>query len=379
VNDFKIRASWGRTGNDRITPYQYLSSYGFLTGATNVYIFNNSQEQRVLSELRIPNPNVTWEVANQSNIGIDLFLLDNKLFFSAEYFNNLRTNILWTRNASVPLSSGLTLPSENIGEVVNKGAEFQLGYNGQAGDFKYSVSANVAFNKNHIRFWDETPGVPEYQQSTGYSMNTSLYYKAIGIFNDNAEVEKYPHWVGARAGDIIFEDVNADGKIDALDRVRINKTNIPTQTGGFNLDLSYKGLYASVFFQWATGAVRNNYIEMQGQIGNYMMDDIEGRWTPENTNADKPRAWNRYNEYWRNNQNTYWLQNTDYLRLKNVQVGYNLPQFISKKIAASNIQVYVSGLNLWTLTNVEGIDPETTSNTGYPQNKVFNFGINVTF
>ena len=168
-------------------------------------------------------------------------------------------------------------------------------------------------------------------------------------------------------------------KIDALDRVRVDKTNIPTQTGGFNADVSYKGFFASVFFQWATGAYRNNYIEAQGQIGNYIMDDIEGRWTPENTGASKPRTWNRYNEYWRNNQNTYWLQNTDYLRLKNVQIGYNLPASVTRKISASAIQVYVSGLNLWTLTEVKGIDPETTSNTGYPQNKVFNFGVNVTF
>ncbi|MET0298522.1 MAG: SusC/RagA family TonB-linked outer membrane protein, partial [Flavitalea sp.] len=379
ISDAKIRASWGRTGNDRITPYQFLSSYGFATAVTDIYVFNGNVENRVLNELRIPNPNVTWEVANQSNIGIDLYFLDNRLSFSAEYFNNLRTNILWTRNASVPASSGLTLPSENIGEVVNKGAEFQVGYNGQAGELTYNLSANVSFNKNRIRFWDETPGAPDYQKSTGYSMNTSLYYKAIGIFRDEESVDKYPHWVAARSGDIIFEDVNGDGTINALDRVRVDKTNIPTQTGGFNVDVSYKGIFASVFFQWATGAVRNNYMEMQGQIGNYTQTDIDGRWTPENIDASKPRTWNRYNEYWRNNQNTYWLQNTDYLRLKNVQLGYNLPANICRKISASNVQIYLSGLNLWTLTEVEGHDPEVTSNTGYPLNKTYNAGITITF
>lgn len=379
VSDFKIRASWGRTGNDRITPYQFLSSYGFATGPTNVYVFNRTEEEKLLSELRIPNPNVTWEVANQSNIGFDAYFFKNKLSFSAEYFSNLRTNILWTRNASVPQSSGLTLPRENIGEVINKGAEFQIGYNDNVGAFNYSISGNVSFNKNKIRFWDETPGVPEYQKSTGYSMNTGLYYNAIGIFRDADAVAGYPHWAGARAGDVIFEDINKDGKIDALDRKRVDKTDLPTQTGGLNIDLSYKGFFASIFFQWAAGAMRNNYYEMQGQIGNYILSDVEGRWTPENIDAQKPRIWNRYNEYWRNNSNTYWLQSTDYIRLKNVQLGYNLPQNVCKKFAATNAQVFVTGLNLLTFTKLKDIDPETTNNNAYPLNKVVNLGITINF
>lgn len=379
VSDFKIRASWGRTGNDRITAYQFLSSYGFATGPTNVYVFNQNLEQKILNELRIPNPNVTWEVANQSNIGFDAFFLDNKLSVSAEYFSNLRTNILWRRNASVPLSSGLTLPNENIGEVTNKGTEFQVGYSDRIGAFTYSLSANIAFNRNKIRFWDETPGVPEYQKSTGYSMNTGLYYNAIGIFRDDAAVEAYPHWTGARPGDVIFEDVNKDGMIDGLDRIRVNKTDLPTQTGGFNIDLGYKGFFASAFFQWASGAMRNNYYEMQGQIGNYIADDVAGRWTPENPDATKPRIWNRYNEYWRNNQNTYWLQNTDYVRLKVLQIGYNLPERLTRRVAATGAQVFVSGMNLLTFTNVKNIDPETTNNNAYPLNKVVNLGITLNF
>ncbi|MET0636606.1 MAG: TonB-dependent receptor [Chitinophagaceae bacterium] len=379
VNDFKIRASWGRTGNDRITAYQFLSSYGFLTGPTNVYVFNQTQEQKILSELRIPNPNVTWEVANQSNIGFDALFLNNKLSVSAEYFSNLRTNILWKRNASVPLSSGLTLPNENIGEVTNQGAEFQLGYNDRIGEFTYSISGNIAFNKNKIRFWDETPGVPAYQQSTGYAMNTGLYYNAIGIFRDEQAVAAYPHWTGARAGDVRFEDVNKDGMINALDRIRVNKTDLPTQTGGVNIDLGYKGFFASVFFQWATGAMRNNYYELQGQAGNYLADDVEGRWTSSNMDASKPRIWNRYNEYWRNNQNTYWLQSTDYIRLKNVQLGYNLNATTCRRIGATAAQVYLSGLNLLTFTKVKNMDPETTSNSAYPLNKVVNLGITLNF
>mgnify|MGYP001214904312 CR=1 FL=1 len=379
ANDVKLRGSWGQTGNDRIDTYQYLASYGFGTAANNIYVFNENVESKILTELRIPNRNVTWEVANQSNIGMDASFINNKLTFSAEYFYNYRTSILWNRNASVPSSSGLTLPRENIGEVVNRGSEFQLAYRDNVEDFTYSVSLNFSFNKNRIKFWDETPGVPEYQKSTGKPMNTALYYKAIGIFADQAAVDAYPHWAGAKPGDIIFEDVNQDGKIDGLDRVRIEKTDLPTHTGGFNVDLGFKGLYASMFFQWATGTLRNDYYEFNGETGNYLKRDAEGRWTPSNPNASKPRPWNRYSEYWRNNQNTYWLQNSDYLRLKNFEFGYNIPSSLCQKLWISNAQIYFTGQNLLTFTKVKDFDPEVTSATGYPLNKVYNLGISLTF
>ena len=113
--------------------------------------------------MRIPNPNVTWEVANQSNIGFDAEMLKGRLNFSAEYFYNLRTNILTYRNASVPASTGLTLPRENIGKVVNQGFEFTIGYNNTWGALTYDISVNSGYQKNRIKFWDETPGIPDYQ------------------------------------------------------------------------------------------------------------------------------------------------------------------------------------------------------------------------
>jgi hypothetical protein len=187
INYFKLRVSGGQTGNDRIELYQYLTSYGFGSGN---YVFGD--EEKVLNELRIPNPNVTWEVANQFDVGFDGGMFDNKLEFSADYFYNYRTNILWRRNASVPESSGLSLPRENIGEVVNQGYDFQLSYNNQVGDFIYRASVNGGYQKNHIEFWDETPGIPEYQKSTGRPMNAQLNYQVIGVFNDQADIDAYP-------------------------------------------------------------------------------------------------------------------------------------------------------------------------------------------
>ena len=374
IDYFKLRGSWGQTGNDRIEAYQFLSSYGF----DGNYVFNEN-EVKTLQEFRIPNPNVTWEVANQSNIGFDGDMFEGKLQFSGDYFYNLRTNILWMRNASVPGTSGLTLPRENIGEVVNQGFEFQVGYNNQMGDFSYGVSVNGGYQQNRIKFWDETPGVPDYQKSTDHPMNSALYYNAIGIFKDQEAVDAYPHWEGARPGDIMFEDVNKDGEINGLDMVRNYKTDLPTFTGGMSLDLGYKNFYAAILLQGATGAVRSNFIQFSGLAGNYLVEESEGRWTEDNPNATKPRSRDQINEYWASMPNTYWLRSTDYVRLKNVEIGYNIPETFNNKLGIQGLRIYMNGLNLITLTDLTSFDPESNSNTAYPLNKVYNIGMSLTF
>ncbi|MBS1920504.1 MAG: TonB-dependent receptor [Bacteroidetes bacterium] len=373
INSFKIRASWGQTGNDRITEYQYLSSMGFGTPL----VLNGNVLFKTLNELRISNPNVTWEVANQSNIGFDGELMNGKIKISGDYFHNLRSNILAFRNASVPTSTGLTLPMENIGKVVNQGYEFLVSYGDTRKDFSYQVSVNGGFAKNKIKFWDETPGAPDYQKSTGHPMNTNLYYQAIGIYKDQASVDASPHWVGARAGDIQFKDVNGDGQVNGLDKVRDDRSNIPTFTGGMSLNLRYKNIYVSMLFQGATGAVRYDSITHSGAIGNFFQKDAIGRWTPDNIEATKPRTWNGSGAYWTAQANTYWLQNADYLRLKNIEIGYELPKKINKKMGIQSSTLFISGLNLLTFDHLKDFDPETISNISYPLNKVINFGINV--
>lgn len=381
VNRFKITGSWGQTGNDRIEAYQYLSSYSF---ANQPFIFNETLLTKALNELRIANPNITWEVANQTNVGLEAQFLKGAVQLSANYFYNLRSNILAFRNASVPATSGLTLPRENIGRVANRGFEVELAYRGSSGNFNYSVSANAALSKNKILFWDETPGVPEYQQSTGRPMNAGLYYLSMGVFKTQEDIDKHPHWANAKPGDLIFKDVNEDGAINGLDLVRYGKTDLPTFTGGFTVDLSYKNIFLSALFQGAAGAVRSYSLE-SGLIGNFLADDAYGRWTPDNTNADKPRAWNTGGYYWTNAisggtwgiNNTYWLKNNDYLRLKTLQLGYNLPSQWLNKIGANNATVYFTGLNLLTFAGFKSFDPETVG-TVYPLSKVYNFGIKLT-
>jgi TonB-linked SusC/RagA family outer membrane protein len=386
INYLKFRGSWGQTGNDRINEYQYLSVYKFASGMGNLedglnmgeWVTGRSIINKVLYEQSIPNLNVTWEVANQTDIGFDAQLLGGKLKLEADYFHNLRSNILTQRNASVPKSTGLTLPPENIGKVVNRGFEYVIGYEDKVGNLIYNVSWNGGYAKNEIKFWDEEPGVPDYQRTTGYPMNSKLYYQAIGIFRDQAAVDAYPHWVGARPGDIIFKDVNEDGKITGLDMVRDYRSNIPRFTSGLNLDLTYKNFYTTVLFQGAWGKIRYHYVE-GGVSGNYYMEDAEGRWTEENPDATKPRAFNYTSEYWRSQDNTYWLRSADYVRLKNLEIGYNLPHSMTTRLKIDGFRFYVGGTNVLTWApHMPSFDPESTAQD-YPLSKVYSLGASLTF
>ncbi len=383
INNFKLRASYGQTGNDRIDEWQYLSTYIYGTQNQN-QVFDITRESSILFESRIPNPNVTWEVANQGNIGFDAGLLNDKITLTFDYFDYRRSKMLWRRNASVPTTTGLTLPQENIGKVTNRGFDFDIAYRNQIGNFKYQISINGGYTKNQITFWDEAPSAPEYQQSTGHplpsnpnSPGNDLYYQAIGIFKDTASLKAFPAWPGARTGDIIFKDVNGDNIINANDRVRSDKGIMPTLQGGIGLSIQYKTLDIAILGQGSSGAVR--YFSLSGgDFGNYFKEDFDGRWTTANTNADKPRISNRTDEYWRANRNTYFLRKTDFIRLKNIEIGYTLPHTINRKIGTQSLRIFISGFNLLTYTpDLKDLDPEDSSEGGinYPLQKIVNFGL----
>jgi TonB-dependent starch-binding outer membrane protein SusC len=392
-DDLKLRASWGKTGNDRIAEWQYLGTYGF--GAGNV--FGGNTEVKSIYQTRTPNPNVTWEVARQFNVGIDGTLLQNRLSVVFDYFRESRNNILWNRNASVPQTAGISLPRENIGEVSNRGFDGSIAWREQlAGDVSYDVTFNFGHARNRINYWDEPPGAPPWQRSTGHPMCVSvsscpasrsdqdpyggLLYEAIGIFKDSAAVANYPHWDGARPGDIIFRDVNGDGKIDANDRVRTDKTGDPAYTFGLKLGAQVKKFDFNVFFQAAFDAVQY-FITESGDIGNFTQDFAANRWTPENPNATGPRAFNRQEEYWVSNANTYFLRDASYVRLKSVEAGYHLPARLAAGLGLHDVRVYANGYNLLLLDRFKVVDPETRDVSGqyYPQQRVFNVGASITF
>ncbi|MEX2602295.1 MAG: TonB-dependent receptor [Balneolaceae bacterium] len=375
-DELKLRASLGQTGNDRIEPWQFLNTYSFGGG----YIFDVNNIRQSISPGRTPNPNVTWEVANQFNTGIEATILNNRVSLEVDYFNERRTDILWWRNASVPNSSGIDLPRENIGEVKSYGFDGNISWRNQlTNNLMLDVSLNGGYATNEIVFWDEPAGAPDHQQSTGRMMESPLVYDAIGVFRDQAHVESMPSFPGARAGDLIFRDVNGDGIIDADDRIRDERTEIPTWSGGLNISGQYKAFDFTLLFQGAAGAAQNIRTE-SGDFGNYMQDFAENRWTPDNPDASGPRAFQRTQEYWIANQNTYFRRSTDYIRLKNVEVGYNLPANIASGVGLQRLRVYANGFNLLTFSDFP-MDPEAREGRGayYPQKRIFNLGLSMSF
>ncbi len=384
-DDLKLRASWGKTGNDRIPEWQYLATYGFGGG----FVFGGNTEVKSVFQTRTPNPNVTWEVARQFDVGFDATLLQHRLSIVFDHFNELRNNILWNRNASVPQTTGLSLPRENIGEVSSWGYDGSIGWREQvAGDVSYDVTFNFGHARNRINYWDEPPGAPPWQRSTGHPMCVSvtscpaggLLYKAIGIFKDSADLARYCHRTDARPGDIIFADIDGDCKITANDRIRIDQNGNPTYTLGLRLGAQVKKFDFTVFFQGAFDAVQY-FITESGEIGNFTQEFAANRWTPTNHNASGPRAFNRQEEYWVSNANTYFLRDASYIRLKSVEIGYHPSARLAARLGLHDVRLYANGYNLLLLDQFQVVDPETRDSNGqyYPQQRVFNVGATVTF
>ncbi|UFH52109.1 TonB-dependent receptor [Spirosoma sp. KNUC1025] len=404
ISSLKLRASWGQLGNDQVyfnntlREYDYLPTYAYgdVVNSNWGYVIGN-QVAQTLYENGVPNTTLTWEVANNADIGLEGSALNGKIFFEFDVFQNKRSNILWRKSASIPQTTGATLPATNIGKITNKGYEFRVGYNGQAGEVKYSVSVNGGYAKNTITFWDETPGAPEWQRSTGKPMptnvndpnqaNGTLLYQYDGIFSTQSEIDANKidySGVGAstlRPGDMRLKDIDGNGKIDANDRVRADKNNQPRFQGGLNASVRWKNFDFSVLFQASTGG--QIFLQTEsGTIGNFLKWSYDHRWTVDNPSTTDPRIVDRSNQYF-SNGTSYWLKSTDYVRLKNVELGYTLPATIAGKIGLSNLRVYVNGLNLATYApQMKGLfDPESTNSSAqyYPQARIINTGLSLSF
>ncbi|NIJ51685.1 TonB-linked SusC/RagA family outer membrane protein [Dyadobacter arcticus] len=393
MNNVKVRASWGQMGaepyflnTETLAEYQYLSTMGF-----GSYVIND-QVAKTLLESRVANKAFTWEVANNSNFGIEGTLLNDKLSYEFDYFINNRSNILIPKVGSTPSSAGIDgkLPPQNLGKLQNKGWEFKVSYDGNIDDFRYSVSVNGGYAKNQIKFWDETPGAPSYQRSTGMPFNSFLVYQFDGVFRDQAEIDANkidysPITGNLRPGDMKFKDINNDSKISADDRTRTEKVQRPYFTGGASINLGYKAFDLSVLFQGTLGGLQLIGLTESGDIGNYLKYDFDHRWTIDNPTDKYPRLTNRNNRYYTNTGqagiNDYFLKSNNYLRVKNIELGYNLPSEIGSKIGLSKFRLYVNGLNLFTFDKIKVWDPESTNTSGqyYPQARIINAGLRVAF
>lgn len=391
IDNLKLRASYGQMGNDQVfyngslQEFAYLSSYSF-----GSYPINN-QVVTTLNETVLANPNFTWERANNYNLGLDGTFLNGMFDLTLEYFLNRRDQILIQKTGSTPASSGINalLPPVNAGKVDNKGFEFNLGYNSKAGsDLTFRFGVNGGYAKNKVIFMDEVPGAPQYQLQEGKPIGAYLAYKSAGVFRDLAEIDgnkiDYSAVTGKLIpGDMKFEDVNGDGKINGDDRVRLDESGVPTFNFGSTFDIRYKGFDLNILFQGATGASIRVQTE-SGDIGNYLKYYYDNRWSIDNPSSVHPRLASRGDTYFTGGNygfNTYYLFSKNYIRLKNLELGYTLPDNLIQKVKIGSLRVYVNGLNLLTFTKQKVFDPEATVQSGvyYPQARVINTGLSVTF
>lgn len=391
INYLKIRASYGQMGNDQVyynnslLEYAYLSAYGL--GSYPI----NSEVVTTVFESVVPNPSFTWEVAENTNIGLEGTTMGGKLDFELEYFYNKRSQMLIQNTGKTPGSAGIPiLPPINDGQMENRGFEFKLDYNGDVGGVKYSIGANGGYAKNKVIFISEVKSTPEYQWQEGKPYGAVLVYQSDGAFLNQADIDQtlskvsYAGVTGTvLPGDMKIVDHNGDGVINADDRVRLDKNSTPTFNFGATINLTYKNFDLSILFQGATGAALRYQTE-SGDIGNFLKYSHDNRWSIDNPSSEHPRLASRGDTYYTGGNfgnNTYFLLNKNYIRLKNVEFGYNLPVNLVSKAGMSNLRFYINGLNLITWASQKIYDPETTSGSGqyYPQTKVINTGIRLTF
>ncbi|MGJ7032715.1 SusC/RagA family TonB-linked outer membrane protein [Niabella hirudinis] len=393
VNNLKLRGSWGQMGAEPyfrnvLAEYQFISSYPFSN-----YVLNDAVVQSLI-ESRVANQNFTWEVGNNMNIGLDASFLNSRLTLELDYFRNMRDKALIAETGLVPQSSGISgkLPPVNKGKMLNRGGEFKIGWRDNIGQAGYSFGLNGGYAKNKVLYSSEPAGVPEWQRTTGkpYGTNgfTIVAYQYDGVFRDQAEIDanKIDYSAltsGLRPGDMKIKDYNGDNKIDGDDMVALDKTRDPYFTGGFNGSMNYKNFDLSFMFQGAVGGLLFIGTE-SGDIGNYLQYTYDNRWTIDNPSSTDPRIASRGNTYYTGGAarfNTYFLRSSDYLRLKNVEVGYNLvlPEQVRRLI--SNVRLFANGQNLITWDKMKIWDPESTSGSGqyYPQSRILNIGATVSF
>ncbi len=394
INSFKIRGSYGITGNDLIAPFQYLSLYGtrYDRYIEQVGATGGLTPYNVIQEGTVPYPGVTWEKAKQLDIGFDAEFLNRKLSLTFDYFNNKRDDILTPKNGAIPGSTGITPSDENIGKFSNTGFDFNIQYKNSDRKLKYQIGFNGLHTKNKLVFFDEIEGIPEYQKRTGHPLGGQLYFHVLGVYQTDKDLAAQPKGldgVDARLGDLIFEDVDKNGIVDIRDQVRSSKSDIPTFSGGISSNFQYKNFDLSILFQGALGGER--YLRPTFSLeGNYLRSFYDNRWTPNNSTSEFPRIFDGKSAYWSNPvgiYNTFFVRKTDYMRLKNVEIGYNLPQSLSNRFKIENLRVYVSGLNLFTIApdlKDFDTDPEQSIRNqfygeSYPLQMIINFGINIRF
>ncbi len=407
ISNLKLRASWGRLGNEVYLGY-YDSHALISTGNTNWYgsvqgTGNNPWAGSIAAGLE--NRDLRWEMTESINVGLDFGFFNNKLNGTLNYYNNNTKDLLITRRLAP--SAGLQNPTLNVGEMRNSGFEFEINFADRAGDFKYNAGLNMSYLKNEMtKLSDEGQILYGYGLNrgdahrpnatmTGYAIGGFYLYEMDGIFQSDQDVSAHVNSKGellqknAKPGDIRFRDVNGDGIIDEKDKTH-QGSGMPKLEANLSLGASFKNFDFSALIGsgWGHKLYNGNRYFFEGMHlkSNFMTSTLNA-WTPENKSATMPRAV-LGDDNGNTRESTRFLEKGDFIRLRQIQLGYTLPSNISRMLRIDNLRFYISGENLLTWTKYDGIDPEfsvaNATDTGldreiFPFTRSYTFGMQLSF
>jgi TonB-linked SusC/RagA family outer membrane protein len=401
LSDLKLRGSWGTMGNQLSLSTQnqyYLYGGDQQTSYYDLFgIFSGAIAQG-FRPTRIGNPKAKWETAVSTDLGFESTLFNDKLTFVFDWYLKQTKDLLY--QLELPGAAGsATAPYVNIASMKNTGFDMELGYKNNFGDLGFNGTVSLTTYHNEITkiaegidYFSQGGGTSRINEAdrnqVGHSMGQFFGYNVIGLFQSPADVSESPAQDGAAPGFFKYQDANGDNKITTDDRVFIGNPN-PKFTYGINLSLTYKNfdlttyLYGSQgndIFNWNNWWI-DFWPSFQGQKSKKLLYDS---WTPERTNTDVPKASNSSNFSTNTQVVSYYIENGSYLRMKNLQLGYSIPQSLLSKINVKSLRIYIQGVNLFTITKYTGQDPELGgddrafgSDTGnYPNVKQFLVGLN---
>lgn len=391
-DNLKIRASWGKLGNQNIGSASNSDYFPYLTVLTqdyeNSYNFNNTLAPGA-AVTGLVDPMITWETTTTTDIGLDLGFLKNRLNIEADYFVRKTSDII----VQLPIPTvlgGLTAPFENVGEMKNEGLEINVNWQDRvvASDFNYSIGANFTYVNNEVtKFRGGKSPDQLYLIREGYSYKTLYGFIQEGVYQTDEEAQKHMFDNGyvPTAGDLKYKDVNGDGKLDYRDKQEIGNT-IPKFTYGINGSLSWKNF--DLNFQFAgiagvNGYFKNAWTEPLGISGGSITERWRNAWTKDNPSNELPLI--KVNDTWNRQESSFWTCNMSWFKLKNIQLGYTLPTALANKMFLQKCYVYFNATDVFTIVSdkYEGFDPERDTFADgyghYPIPRVFSFGLNLSF
>ncbi|MCX6216205.1 TonB-dependent receptor [Spirosoma sp.] len=370
VSDMKLRAGWGKTGNQAIGDYNAYTTYRSNT-FTNGYPIDGSMSTATagFSPQRFGNPNAKWEATASTNFGFDLAMLSNKLDVSFDVWSRKTTDMLFTSPFTFTAGDA-DIPAYNVGSMQNRGVDLAIGYKDRKGDFRYGASINFATYRNKVLKLDESDGTRYFGYGSrvpavtltqaGLPISSFFGYKVLGIFQTAEEAKAWaPYGDYNAVGKFKMADINGDGKIDDSDRTIIGNPH-PDFTYGINLNLGYKNFDLTIFGNGSQGNDIYNYTRYFTDFntfqGNRSRRALYDAWSKTNPGGTVPIP--DANDQISSRPSSYFIEDGSYFRIKNVQLGYTLPTGLLSKLGLASCQIYVQSQNLLTFTKYQGLNPE---------------------